>query len=430
MKAAARRRMTLAVLGLIASPAWAEPEASEATPDSKVSGDRAAQVLSTGSPNSRATAGFSASNLQFSQEGDETNVSVAFSLDLASYDPPKTLEDYFNYKQTKVTLVASTPIEKGSKDANLFAGDSLVSGSKLRLSLVGFSTRVGDGTGAGPEMSVAYTNCANSALDRWAAKQSDPARASNETATLRSSLNGKFAWRDSQVNFNGIMEKLAEGSPAEKAVAAACTPGQGDLNDAYDLVSAYGVNKVAFGRRFLPEHSKLTFWGVDASMGRDDHKFLDRTAFKLETKPRTTWEVGAFYGWINSDLTFSLRGRAVYGQTYEDRDEAEICRTVSIPAGTECIKGPDGLPQRNRTGLVSVEARKLVTVKEGTQIAFAPQITLRSKDWNVGVEFPVYLTPDKDGKLSGGIKAVYNSKGDEFAVGLFVGVPFSIFFDK
>ena len=62
------------------------------------------------------------------------------------------------------------------------------------------------------------------------------------------------------------------------------------------------------------------------------------------------------------------------------------------------------------------------------QVAFAPQVTYRFEDNNVGVEVPIYLVPDKDGKLSGGMKAVYNSKGDEFAVGLFVGVPFSIFY--
>ena len=188
------------------------------------------------------------------------------------------------------------------------------------------------------------------------------------------------------------------------------------------MVTSTGSDPVTFGRRFLPDGSRLTFWGLDASMGQDDHSFLDRTAFKLETDQRTTWEVGGYAGFINSDLTFSLRGRLVYGQTYKANDEAEICRTVSIPAGPECLKGPDGAPLRQRTGLASLEARKLVHVSGGTDIAIAPQVTYRFKDRNLGVEVPIYLSPDKDGKLSGGIKAVYNSKGDEFALGLFVGV--------
>ena len=84
---------------------------------------------------------------------------------------------------------------------------------------------------------------------------------------------------------------------------------------------------------------------------------------------------------------------------------------------------------RQRSGLVSVEARKLVTVNGYTQIAVAPQITYKTEDKNIGIEVPIYLVPDKKGKLSGGIKAVYNSKGDEFAAGLFIGVPFSIFYN-
>jgi hypothetical protein len=105
------------------------------------------------------------------------------------------------------------------------------------------------------------------------------------------------------------------------------------------------------------------------------------------------------------------------------------CWGSSSTRRDKCIKGPDGAPLRQRSGVFSLEARKLVKVSKGTQIAIAPQLTYKTAEKNVGVEVPIYLVPDKDGKLSGGIKAVYNSKGDEFAVGLFVGVPFSIFYN-
>ena len=434
MKLSMRRHLALSVVGLIATPAWADETPAEmavARKAAEAGNEQAARVLSEGSPNSRATAGFSAANVQFSQESDETNISVAFSLDLTSYRPPKKAEDYYRVSLTKLTVVASTPVEEGGKDGALFAGDSFVSGSKLKLSITNFSTHVGSGKGAGPEISLAYRSCVTQNAQKWVAVQPDRAKASGEAATYVETLNAKLAWRDAQVNFDGIMEEEADNGGLGAVVAKACHAGhaESELNDEYDLVSKYGSDPVTFRRRFLPDNAKLRFWGVDASMGRDDHSFLDRTAFKLDSKPRTTWEVGAYYGYINSDLTFSLRGRAVYGQSYKDQDEAEICRTVSIPAGDECIKGPDGEPLRQRTGLISVEARKLVTVREGTQIAFAPQVTYRIEDKNLGIEVPIYLAPDEGGKLTGGIKAVYNSKGDEFAVGLFVGVPFSIFYD-
>lgn len=432
-----RRRVTLSVLGFIAGPAWANAPADESTAEqavarraAEVGNELAGRVMSEGSPNSRATAGYSAANVQFTQDSDETSVSLAFAFNLTSYRAPAKPEDYYRVSQTRLSVVASTPIEKGGKDSGLFAGDSLVSGSKLKLSVTSFSTQVGSGKGAGPEISSAYRQCVGQNAHGWVAVQPDRLKATSDAAIFAAGLDAKLAWREPNVNFDGIMVQTAKEGDLGLVIAKACYPGQdgGDLHDEYDLVSKYGGDSVTFGRRFLPDNAKLTFMGIDASFGREDHTYLDRAAFKLPSVPRTSWEAGAYYGQINSDLTFSWRIRGVYGQTYKDSDEAQICRTVSIPAGTECIKGADGAPLRQRTGLVSVEARKLVTVSDGTQIAIAPQITYKTKDNNIGVEVPVYLVPDEKGKLSGGIKAVYNSKGDEFAIGVFVGVPFSVFY--
>ncbi len=390
--------------------------------------EQAGRVISEGSPDSRASAGFSSSNIQFTSEDGETSVSAAMSFDLQSYSAPGS-DGYYRVSRTKMSAVATVPIDGESKGGNLFAGDSLVSGSKLKLSMTHLSTRVGSGGASGPQIAAAYRKCVGQNAALWAEAQSDRPAALGTAGAFTAQLNDRLSARG-DVNFDGLFESASDQGAVGKYVTQACFPGadEAKLSDEYDLIKTYGDDPRSFRRRFLPDNARLTFWGIDASMGRDDHIYLDRAAFKLPSEPRTSWEVGAYYGWINSDLTFSLRGRAVYGQTYKDNDEVEICRTVSIPAGTECIKGPDGAPLRQRTGLVSVEARKLMTVNGDTQIAIAPQVTYRTEDNNVGVEVPIYLVPDKDGKLSGGIKAVYNSKGDEFAVGVFVGVPFSIFY--
>jgi hypothetical protein len=433
MRALVQASLAALLTANLASPANAQQaippgEKAVARVAAESGNDAAGEVMSLGSPNSRPAAGYSSANIQFTSEGGETTLSLAFGLDLESYNPPETDADYFSVSRTRLSFVASAPIEKGGKEAGLFASDSLVSGSKLKFSISRFSTKVGSGKGAGPELSLAYRNCVNRNAIAWAKGQSDPGTASAAAEDFAARKSSELAWKSDGVNFDRIMEAAAKDPGVGKFVANACHPGNGDLKDEYDLVKSYGGDAAGFRRRFLPDNAKLTFMGLDASMGRDDYSYLDRTNFKLLSQPRTSWEVGAYYGWIGSDLTSSLRARVVYGQSYKDKDEAEICRTVSVPAGDECIKGPDGAPIRERTGLASVEGRKLVTVDDKTQIAIAPQVTYRFEDKNVGVEVPIYLVPDKDGKLSGGIKAVYNSKGDEFAVGLFVGVPFSVFY--
>ena len=64
--------------------------------------DAAGQVLSAGSPNSRAAAGFSAANVQFTSENGDNAVSVAFSFDLESYKPTNSSEDIYSVGRTRL----------------------------------------------------------------------------------------------------------------------------------------------------------------------------------------------------------------------------------------------------------------------------------------------------------------------------------------
>ncbi|MEA3064235.1 MAG: hypothetical protein QOJ27_670, partial [Sphingomonadales bacterium] len=44
-----------------------------------------------------------------------------------------------------------------------------------------------------------------------------------------------------------------------------------------------------------------------------------------------------------------------------------------------------------------------------------------------GVDVPVYLVPDKEGDLTGGVRFSYRSdREDKFAVGVFFGAAFSL----
>lgn len=423
-------------------PALGEDETKQAIAQlADESAEQGGKVISNGSPNGRAGAGFSTTSLQFSNEQGETGVSLALSIDMGSGKPNPSSPEYYKVSHSRIGLVATVPFDKKSKNSPLFSGDSLVSGSKVKMSFTRVSADLGSGANSWVAINAAYHKCADTQTEIWRLKQPQGEQRDHVARTYLSYIHTNLG-RPSPSNtpaFENIFKKAPGDKSLSAAVFAACVPGDNDdgsnrpFANEGDLVDAYlkGPEALAMHRAFSPDKARLTFMGLDASMGRDDHSFLDRTNFKLLSEPRTTWEVGAYYGWIGSDLTSSLRGRVVYGQTYKDNDEAEICRSVSIPVGgTDCIKGPDGAPIRERTGLASIEGRKLVTVNGKTQIALAPQVTYRFQDKNVGVEVPIYLVPDEKGKLSGGIKAVYNSKGDEFAVGLFVGVPFSIFFDS
>ena len=63
--------------------------------------------------------------------------------------------------------------------------------------------------------------------------------------------------------------------------------------------------------------------------------------------------------------------------------------------------------------------------------ASSTTIDVTSGEYSIGA--PVYLVTDGDGKLRGGVQGTYTNKKDkdgkrkgDFALGLFIGVPFTI----
>ena len=409
---------------LMPVPAWAQ---SAVQPPSNGDADEEASKITVGAPNDRTLSGFHASSLQITTEQGDTTVSAALSFDLGDYQPENKVkadrDGFYIVRRTKVGITASVPIDGDGTASRLFYGDNLVTGSKLKLSVTHFTAHLGTGVGSLQIVVDAMSKCVEQSF------------AADETVgdtyqTLMTALSQSGP--GGTMTYDSAFRRAEASGAGGKKIANACYPTVG-VDRAYQtpisLIEKYIPSRAQeFRKGFIHDNARMTFLGADASMGRDDHTYLDRTNFKLLTKPRTSWEVAIYAGWINADARFSLRGRLVYGQNFVDNDEAEICRTVSIPAGPECIKGPDGSQMRKRSGLVSVEARQLVTMNDRTTIALAPQVTYRSEDHNLGVEVPIYLAPDSKGQLSGGLKAAYNSKGDEFSIGIFVGVPFSIFF--
>lgn len=396
--------------------------------------DRGANLMSNGAPNDRATAGFSQSNIQFSSENEEKRLSLAFSFDLESYAPKVGMNGFYHISRTKLSVVASAPIDENKAVARLLSGDSLVDGTKVKLSLVRFSNVLGNGAGAVPMVREAYKNCLENAIKTWNAQI--PTEQADVNEIVINQYEDKLASRmaiSPDKSYHIEISGLAAGTVAGSLPAYIenyCVPdvsGRKFQNQG-QLVEAFGDKSDEFLEKFFNKKSRVSFIGIDASVGRDKYGYLDRAMFQLAEVSKTSWEVGAFAGLLNNDLTFSLRGRVVYGSNLKLPDEIEVCHVVAGQSDPHCLTGADGLPVRKDTALVSLETRHVIALNKATKIAVAPQLVYRSEDEEFGAEVPIYLAPDKDGRLNGGIKLAYTTKGDEFGVGVFIGVPFSMFF--
>lgn len=419
--------------------------------------NRGARLLSSGAPNDRAVSGFSEANAQITSEDGEDRLSVAFGIDLESAraKPSATKAGFYTFTRTKIGIVASAPIDDDKIKAGLVSGDSLVDGTKVKLSITRFSNELGDGDTAFVYQNAAFDRCIREAIGEWKSSLASDRREAGERPAqaylaATSDLTAKLALSPKNGSYvvDLINVRTADAATAsaaardttERAAAAddtalaaevekQCSPYSPNRRFASTaaLVTRYG-DVAAFKRAFFSNRSNLLFFGADASLGSKDYEYLDRTAFALAKASKTSWEVGVYGGFFNSDLTFSLRGRAVYGSMIKEGDEAKICHAVPGEAEEHCVTGADGKPVRKKTGLLSLETRHVLSVTGKTKIALAPQFTYRFDDDEYGAELPIYLAPDENGKLNGGFKLAYASKEDEFSIGLFVGVPFSIFY--
>lgn len=402
------------------------PEA-ERKADNRLSAGKSA--LGNDAPADRAGSAVSGSLLQFSSEKGDTEATLALKFDLDSYQPVSTGRLGFWRKSSLDLVVSATaPLNGEDKTSALFGNDHLVTGSRLRMAVTRTSAVINDGTSAQPFIYEAQRRCVRDETQKWAdIKNTDDAQ--TVARRYRSDFLRLFTppERFAGPTIRGLATPDEFGDKDGSLgvhISTLCT-----IADVGKLINEYTLEQSEAYIKAIKSDKPLIFMGIDGSIGRAGFKALDRTTFKVDDAARNSWEIAAYYGWIGPNADWSLRARAVYGKAWESPDEVQICRTVTGSTDQECIKGPDGKPQSTKTGLASFEARKFFTLLGGQRIAVAPQITYRLKDKGIGVEVPVYLSTDKEGKLSGGLKFAYDSKTDDYGVGIFVGAPFSIFFE-
>ncbi|MFL0356259.1 hypothetical protein ACI5KX_07230 [Erythrobacter sp. GH1-10] len=383
------------------------------------------EVVGADGPLGRVTGGAAHSSLQFSSEQGEEKVTAAITFQLNRIRPVEK-DGQYSISSSKLTLTGETPLDGEKALSRLFNGDSLVTGSKIRVAFNHFSNSISDGFDISRQIGEeARLACVRGVTNAWKANSRDQSKIDMAVSFLQNFESQRQAnpsrfvetWvRDANLTDNELRTKIMDD----------CING-----DPRDVVREYNSSRLTrFEQGFFPPTNTL-FWGFDASIGEDSYEVLDRQAFEIDSVEKTSWEVGGHIGLIGDDLKWSVRARAVYGREFKSPESGTECRTVTGASDPECLEAPDGLPEGNNTGLVSFEARRLFDLRGiggDNRIGVAPLVSYRFEDDDLNIELPVYFSPDKDGKLTGGIKFAYSSKMDDFGVGLFVGVPFSTLF--
>lgn len=270
----------------------------------------------------------------------------------------------------------------------------------------------------------------------WSVTASSPLDKSSGRTNL-ASLDGlagstslKAEWRLMRVGFGSVPsdaqlrplcnQARAANKLAPLAADAVCDDtafsGQPKLYEKYRLLA-------------LGERPLATVYSFNAKAGTESFEYVDTATLKPRSVEETPWSVGfdvTWYRLIDRDsFTVSIDRQAAW----KAPDEVILCPGGGGPV--TCVKGPPGPPVRKDTSLLGVEYRRFdaLTLGESTSIRFglALSATYDTEADVYGVEAPLYLVPNGDGMLSGGVRLGWRSDTDEVTLGVFVGAPLSLF---
>ncbi|MBS0254236.1 MAG: hypothetical protein JSS36_03235 [Proteobacteria bacterium] len=169
-------------------------------------------------------------------------------------------------------------------------------------------------------------------------------------------------------------------------------------------------------------------WGLTASVGYKKYDFLD-PASGAPGKGQTHFPVGAklFAAAYPAGQTTALVGSFEYQHKFTEGDTGTLC-----PGGTgpqQCQTGAIGAPKASDSYLFSAGIRARYDLGEHAlipAIALSPSVTYDAHSHDVGLDLPVYLVPDSDGNLTGGLRFGWTSDKNKFVAGIFVGSKFGL----
>lgn len=270
------------------------------------------------------------------------------------------------------TVTVSTPLNKSGDETSLGNLDGLSGGTKLAI---GFR-----------ELRVTGRAQPDTTSDKGLYKTCDTARANYAADTARAGYNAKLA--------------------AEQACSAW-------LVSQWDPTLLPQFNEALWGRNPVS-----IGWGVTATVAHQEFDYLETATLAKRSDEKTGWSVKASFA------VQPVTWPALFVVAYERQNDWKAQKeTILCPGGggpVTCVKGAGGPPADDDKDIVSAEYRQRFG-------GFAMSMKV-SQDFNndvTGIDLPIYLVPNKDKALIGGLRLGWRSDTDDVTASVFVGTPFS-----
>lgn len=168
---------------------------------------------------------------------------------------------------------------------------------------------------------------------------------------------------------------------------------------------------------------------LNGTVGTEKFEFFDPTSLTPDEARKTSYSASASIGYLPhlSSKVFLIGGFEAK-RSFSAPDDETYCATGGTGASVKCVTGPFAPPVMEQDyklkGTVRVSFNLPFGPNDGTPIGIDLSGAFDFHDDTWGMTLPVYFVLDKEGSLTGGIRAAYDSKKDDFQVGVFIGKSF------
>lgn len=183
------------------------------------------------------------------------------------------------------------------------------------------------------------------------------------------------------------------------------------------------------------EFDTTTIWlyGVSGTVGYQKYEYRDTADFSEQDQHEVPFSVSAYMGVSPTELPLYFGLGYTYKEQYIDAKEQTLCQPSDGNSPQECFTDSFSIPNENKDSVVHAVGRvksELSFSEDGSKkLLYGVELKLAYdvEDEVFGVSLPIYLVPDKESGLRGGVKATWDDEDNEIEYGVFVGSTFNLF---
>jgi hypothetical protein len=167
-------------------------------------------------------------------------------------------------------------------------------------------------------------------------------------------------------------------------------------------------------------------WGASAKYANQESTYYSVGDLAKHKDSNRPWNVSVYAGWNpRFDPSQFYLVKVTRKREYEHADKAIKCSFIVNPSDPTCVNGSIGPPTEKKGTAIGFEARKYA-IWGKTRVGLSLSVSRDLTAQKTVVDLPIYLIPDNDGVLTGGLGIAWDSKEKKPTVGLFVGSSFNV----